>query len=285
VQLNDRKQRLATLQESREEAELTTESDLLATFELSYSQLSEENQKRWRVLGVFPASFASSAASAMWELKENETAKLLGLFRRYSLLEFDETPGRYSLHDLLTDFALSQIDDGERLEAYIVHTVYFAELLHKVGQFYLKGGENIFTALKLYDLEWINVEFGQRNAAKYLETHKQMAKVCNRYAWQGSINSLRLTTKNRIEWLEDALRASQVLKNRRAEGAHLSNLGIAYKDLGDAKKAIEFHEQSLKIKMEIGNRRGEGNTLGNLGVAYAALPSVSIIVRQLLPII
>jgi predicted ATPase len=62
-QLADRKQRLVTLQESRAEAELTAEPDLLATFELSYSQLSAENQKRWRTLGVFPSSFDRNAAS------------------------------------------------------------------------------------------------------------------------------------------------------------------------------------------------------------------------------
>src|SRR5262245_20463942 len=51
TRMNDRKGRLATLEQSREEAELKTEPDLLATFELSYHGLSEENQKRWRILG------------------------------------------------------------------------------------------------------------------------------------------------------------------------------------------------------------------------------------------
>ncbi len=42
-QLNDRKKRLATLKESRVEAELQGEPDLLATFELSYGHLSKED--------------------------------------------------------------------------------------------------------------------------------------------------------------------------------------------------------------------------------------------------
>lgn len=53
----------------------------------------------------------------MWETAENETAKLLGLFRRYSLLAFDETSNRYSLHDLLTDFALSEMEEDEEHDA------------------------------------------------------------------------------------------------------------------------------------------------------------------------
>ena len=46
---------------------------------------------------------------------------------------------------------------------------------------------------------------------------------------------------------------------------HLGNLGIAYSDLGEPRKAIEYYEQALKISRDIGDRRGEGNRLGNLG--------------------
>jgi tetratricopeptide (TPR) repeat protein len=38
--------------------------------------------------------------------------------------------------------------------------------------------------------------------------------------------------------------------NRRNEGIWLGNLGNAYSDLGDTKKAIEYYEQALKINPE-----------------------------------
>ncbi len=59
--------------------------------------------------------------------------------------------------------------------------------------------------------------------------------------------------------------------DRRGEGAALGNLGNAYADLGEPRKAIEFYEQALVIAREIGDRRGEGNALGNLGIAYLNL--------------
>ena len=51
----------------------------------------------------------------------------------------------------------------------------------------------------------------------------------------------------------------------------IGNLGSAYKDLAEPRKAIAFYEQALIIRREIGNRRGEGSILGNFGIAYAGL--------------
>jgi predicted ATPase len=161
ARLNDRKSRLSALKESREEAELTTEPDLLATFELSYSQLSEKNRKHWRKLGVFPASFTSQSAKALWELEEEETRKLLSLFLRYSLLDYHESSSRYSLHDLLADYALSQMAAGEEQEARLQHASYYKELLRAADDLYLEGGEKLLTGLRLFDLEWENIRAGQ----------------------------------------------------------------------------------------------------------------------------
>ena len=55
--------------------------------------------------------------------------------------------------------------------------------------------------------------------------------------------------------------------DRRGEGNALGNLGNAYTDLGDAKKAIEFYEKHLVIAREIGDRRGEGTALFNLSLS------------------
>ena len=74
-----------------------------------------------------------------------------------------------------------------------------------------------------------------------------------------------------IEYYEQALKISREIGDRRGEGNHLGNLGLAYSDLGEPRKAIEYYEQALKISRETGDRRGEGNHLGNLGLAYSDL--------------
>ncbi len=49
------------------------------------------------------------------------------------------------------------------------------------------------------------------------------------------------------------------------------NLGNAYTELGEARKAIKYYDQALAITREIRDRRGEGANLGNLGNAYVEL--------------
>jgi tetratricopeptide (TPR) repeat protein len=74
-----------------------------------------------------------------------------------------------------------------------------------------------------------------------------------------------------IEYLKQALKISREIGDRLGEGSSLSNLGLAYRNLGEYRKAIEYHEQSLEIRREIGDRLGEGSSLGNLGNAYFSL--------------
>jgi tetratricopeptide (TPR) repeat protein len=45
----------------------------------------------------------------------------------------------------------------------------------------------------------------------------------------------------------------------------------AYHDLSKIKKAIGNYEQALKILREVGDRRDEGYYLGNMGNAYRDL--------------
>jgi len=61
------------------------------------------------------------------------------------------------------------------------------------------------------------------------------------------------------------------LSDRRQQSISLNNLGLAYSDLGEVRRAIEYYEQALAIDREIGDRRGEGADLGNLGLCYASL--------------
>jgi tetratricopeptide (TPR) repeat protein len=56
--------------------------------------------------------------------------------------------------------------------------------------------------------------------------------------------------------------------HRHGEGIQLSNLGLAYRDLGQMEKAIDCYEQALVIARDIGDRHGEAIQCWNLGLLY-----------------
>ncbi len=129
-ELKSTKGRFETLAKSRAGAELTTEPDVWATFELSYNQLKDAEQKNWRALGVFPASFDGSTVAAVWGMEEEDADNLLAVFMRYySLVEYNETASRYELHDLLAEYALSQMESGEEQEVRLKHAARYKDVL------------------------------------------------------------------------------------------------------------------------------------------------------------
>lgn len=272
AQLYDRKKRLYTLQSSQKEAELTSEPDLLATFELSYQQLSQGEQLYWRMLGVFNTSFTLNAAAYICELDESEIRKLLSTLQRYSLIDFNSHTDRYSLHELLSDFAFRHIADSEAYKSHIRHAQHYLQVLELANQFYLQGGEGVVHGLELFDREWENIRLGQDWAARQSTKTKEAAEICAAYPNAGAYClNLRLYPSQRIAWLEASLEANQRFGNHKGEGVSLGNLGNAHAVLGDLRKAIQYYEQALAIDHEIGDRVGEGADLHNLGLAYANL--------------
>ena len=234
-------------------------------------------RRLWRMLAVFPDSFDHLAAAAVWEIKNAAEAKdrLSDLVAR-SMVEWDETTGRYRLHDLARLFAEAQLikDEAEKYQAQQRHAVHYKDVLTAAGELYLEGGEKMMQGLKLFDTEWINIQAGQAWAAMNSCKDKTVAEICNNfneYLGATHILNLRLHPRDWTIWLEAALAAARQLQNRQAEVVHLGNLGNAYSDLGEPRRAVEYFEEHLAIAREIGDKRGEGNSLGNLGNAYAVL--------------
>ncbi|MEM3493401.1 MAG: tetratricopeptide repeat protein, partial [Thermoplasmata archaeon] len=51
----------------------------------------------------------------------------------------------------------------------------------------------------------------------------------------------------------------------------LTNIGLAYEDIGDYKKAIECYLASIELSREMGEKRMQSNTMGSMATAYAYL--------------
>ncbi|XP_068706866.1 tetratricopeptide repeat protein 28-like [Montipora foliosa] len=71
--------------------------------------------------------------------------------------------------------------------------------------------------------------------------------------------------KKAIEYDEKSLSIAKEVGARAWEGSVYGNLGNSYRKLGNFKLAIEYYEKHLSIAKEVGDRAGEGSGYGNLG--------------------
>ena len=240
-----------------------------ASLNLSYAALSADAARVFRALAVFPDTFDAAAEEVVAE--DSAHAHLSELARR-SLVLYNPETKRYRLHDLTRLFAAKRLSDDEGYAAQKRHAGYYESVLRAANKLYMQGHDSIQHGLGLFELEWRNIQAGQAWAATNATIEDDAARSCSDYPDAGAyLLNLRQHPREQIRWREAALAAARRMKNRGAEGVHLSNLGIAYADLGETRKAIEFYEQALVIDREIGDRRSEGRVLIGLGVAYANL--------------
>ena len=73
------------------------------------------------------------------------------------------------------------------------------------------------------------------------------------------------------KWVAKWLTLHREIGDRRGEGTDLGNLGVAYRNLGEPRRAIEFYEQALMIARETGDWLGEYNALVGQQEAWGQL--------------
>jgi len=248
-----------------------------ASFTASYDRLPPETQAVFGALAVFPASFDAAAAEAV--CADQGHRQLSDLVRR-SLVSYippssvgrgagGEGEGRYRLDSLARAYADSRLAPTARAEVARRHARHYAGVIRTANELYLQGREGVRAGLALFDQEWPNFQAGQAWAATRCADSDEAAQLCIDFAGPGAILDLRLHPRDGIRWFGAGLEAARRLKDLRAEGAHLSNLGLAYAGLGDMGTSIGYFEKALALGREIGDRGAEAGALGNLGFAYA----------------
>jgi tetratricopeptide (TPR) repeat protein len=252
--------RLAALDQDAPDADEVTISE---TLRLSEDQLPQAKREAWRKLGVFGASFDAGAAEAVAGAAE----AVLGRLVRRSLLERAGTD-RYELHDLAAEYARGKLDATTLDAACLKHAEHYASVGKEADRLYLKG--DVVAGLALFNQERPQIEaaFGWLSLRQDLASDRALINLVNAVA---QTSNLRFHPRQRITWYEAHLAAARRLADRSNEGFALSNLGIAFFDLGDSRRAIEYQEKSLVVSREIGSRSAEGPALNNLGLAYADL--------------
>ena len=263
---------LNRLEEKRAELRFE-ERDVMAVLAESVEALERDASElvaRWQSLVVFPAPFDRAAAEAVGEFEDGELDTLVGR----SLVLYDAKDERFRVHDLMRDLAQEGWSDEQSYNAEKRHAEHYLKVAGIAGWIYLRDAEGVLVGLGLFDLERAHIETGQAWAAAHAPSDDRAAILAQDYPLTGVVKNildLRLHPREIIRWLKASLKAARKLGNKEPEGGALGNLGRAYADLGETRRAIECYEQHLAIARETGDRRGEGTALGNLGLAYFAL--------------
>lgn len=242
-----------------------------ASLELSYNLLSEEAQRLWRALAVFPGNFDAEASAAVWALELDPAQDALSKLVSNSLVEWNGSTRRYRLHNLVRLFADARLGEIERFSAQLLHAAHYLNVLQNADKLFIGGGEGLNTGLALFELEWENIQAGQQWARENSGEEKA-ALLCSKYPSAGTfLLDLRQHPRERLKWLEAALNAARRLKDRATEGRHLNSLGVAFQDMGDVRRAAEMYREALAVAQGVGDQRLEGSALGNMASASEAL--------------
>jgi DNA-binding SARP family transcriptional activator/RecA/RadA recombinase len=259
-------------------------------FDHSYTALSTDARRLFRLLGLVPGpDFARAAAAAIAGLPGRASDQLLDRLASSYLVEADE-PGRYRLHDLLRLYAADRAaaEDGEPDRAAALGRLYdhylgrvdaAARLLHPqmlrlpmpAGMATDSGFRDHTEALGWLDRERANLVAAVRHAAEngHQESAWRLADALRGYLFLGVYT---------VDWLvvaEAGLAAAVADRDVRARAAAHLNLATLHGTLGRYRLAIDDYTTAGRLSRAAGWREGESAARSNLAFLASLLGELS----------
>jgi tetratricopeptide (TPR) repeat protein/transcriptional regulator with XRE-family HTH domain len=214
-----------------------------AAFALSYQDLTPDQQRLFRRLGLVPGPSADAYAAAALDGTSLDTARrcLDELYDQHLITE--PAPGRYQLHDLLREHAraLAATDDPADCDA----------ATRRLLDYYLH------TAL---------------DADRHIPTWDTAYRPRPRVRWHGDAPDLS-TLEQAAAWLEtEQPNLHAAAGYAAASGRHLhavqipAAMGGFLRERGHWDQAAALHQTALTAAREAGDRAGQAGTLHELGL-------------------
>jgi tetratricopeptide (TPR) repeat protein len=211
--------------------------------------------------------------------------------------------GRYYLHQVDRDYAVSRIPPGQREDQGAEPGPFTLYALQARGAGYFEQTriprerwqslDDLGPQLAEFELRCSNADYNTAAAVladidDYLQRwghyrlavdmHERLNGRLTRPYWQmATANALGTSyatlgqTGRAIEHYQQALAIAREAGDRGIESSALGSLGNSYADLGQTGRAVEHYQQALAIAREIGDRGSEGLWLGGLGSCHADL--------------
>ena len=285
---------------------ITTENlSVAAAFNLSYENLTGDQQRLFRRLGLHPGADIDSYAAAALDGTGVAAAGrgLEALYDQYLIAE--PAQGRYRMHDLIREHARAlagRVDpdrdrDGAttRLLDYYQHTANRADaLITRQGRPAVAPADGTIPAAvpALADREqalaWARAERASLLAClDHAIGTGQHARVTALSAGLAGLLRRDGPWAEAITRHTAAIQAARHLGDQVGQASALNDLGDVRQLTGDNPAAAQDLEQALRIYRDLGDRLGQANVLNNLGAVRSATgdnPAAAQVLEQALDI-
>jgi tetratricopeptide (TPR) repeat protein/transcriptional regulator with XRE-family HTH domain len=267
----------------RVELMATENLSVAAAFDLSYADLTEDQRRLFRRLGLHPGPEADSYAAAALDSTDLEAARrgLEALYDQYLLTE--PASGRYRMHDLIREHARAlagRVDPEpdrkqatDRLLDYYQHTAARAgALLARQARPGPPVADRAVPAAvpgladREQALAWVRAERTSLLACLDHATGTgQHARVIALTAGLAGLLRRDGPWAEAITRHHAAIEAARHLGDRLGQANALHDLGDMRRLTGDYRAAAQILEQALGLYRDLGDRVGQANALLNLG--------------------
>jgi tetratricopeptide (TPR) repeat protein/transcriptional regulator with XRE-family HTH domain len=258
------------------------ERSVTAALDLSYQQLTNAQQRAYRMLGLHPgADLDVHAAAALLDTTTPTAERLIDHLLGSHLLQ-EPAPGCYRFHDLVRAHSIATADADDpgpdrkaaltRLFDHYRHTVAVAMDVAYPHEHARRPAVSPSTtpAPELDDparaIAWLDAE---------LPTLLALARHAADHGWPDHALHLSATLHHYLrgrghyrtaETLHSlALAVARTTGDRRAEQVALTSLGHTHRVQGRLRQATDLYAEALAIAQAIGDRTAEMDTLAGLG--------------------
>jgi tetratricopeptide (TPR) repeat protein len=232
-------------------------------FNIIFRDMRKETATVFRKLALFASSFDDKAVASICGDRDGDHLKRLVSLK---LIEHDTINNRYFFHDLIHKLIKAEVRPSEKILTHRNLAFYYFDILKNANELYASDEEALESALNLFDLDWFNIQAGQKWSAQKSTEDAKIAKLCGDYCKEARVlMPMRHPTDECIEWNESALAASRDSENTESQKNNLLSLGMQLHSVGNFDKAIEYLEEAQSLSHKLGHVADEKNSLDLLG--------------------
>ena len=270
----------------------------------AFNRLDALAQQVMQALAIYPVPAPPVAVDFLLQPYQSaiDAAPVLG--RLVNMQFVRREVGRYYLHQVDRDYALSRLAEGQPADREADPPPFTQQALrHRAADYFeqtrtpredWKTLDDLAPQLAEFELRYqggdydtaaqvlLGIDFGYLfQGGHYRLTAGMYERLQGHLGdpWTNANSKTNLAECYRplgefskaIDVLEQALAIDREIGDRAGEAAALGSLGSCHYELRQIARAIDLYEQAVAIDREVGDRQGEAGVLGNLGNCHVYL--------------